>query len=71
MSDAGSNCEPQERVLAEKRQTLGEDHPETLTAMLDHADCLWQQGRLIAARGIEGMSLPPAAGCWANSTRTH
>ena len=32
---------------------LGEEHPDTLTAMLDLADCLWAQGRLIAARKLE------------------
>src|SRR5437016_4946922 len=48
-----SSCESQEHAVAEKRRALGEDHPETLTAMLDLADCLWAQGRLIAARKIE------------------
>jgi Tetratricopeptide repeat len=48
-----NSCERQERLLAEKRGALGEDHPEVLTAMLDLADCLWAQGRLIAARNLE------------------
>src|SRR5437899_4460406 len=48
-----NTCEQQERLLAERRDALGEDHPETLTAMLDLADCRWVQGRLIAARRLE------------------
>ena len=32
---------------------LGDEHPDTLSAMLDLADCLWAQGRLIAARRLE------------------
>jgi Tetratricopeptide repeat len=47
------NCEAQERLLATRRAALGEDHPETLTAMLELADCLWAQGRLIAAGKLE------------------
>jgi len=47
-------CENQERLLEERRRALGEEHPETLAAMLDLADCLWTQGRLIAARKLEG-----------------
>ena len=50
---APESCERHERVLAERRRELGEDHPETLTAMLALADCLWAQGRLIAARKLE------------------
>src|SRR5260370_10164208 len=46
-----NSCERQERSLAD--DALGEDHPEVLTAMLDLADCLWAQGRLIAARQLE------------------
>src|SRR5260370_29509757 len=46
-----NSCERQERSLAD--DALGEDHPEVLTAMLDLADCLWTQGRLIAARNLE------------------
>src|SRR5690242_5254225 len=48
-----NGCEAQERQLDEKCRSLGEDHSETLTAMLDLADCLWAQGRLIAARKLE------------------
>jgi hypothetical protein len=51
MSD--SSCEAQESLVDEKRRAFGEDHPETLGAMLDLADCLWAQGRLIAARKLE------------------
>jgi hypothetical protein len=46
-------CEDQERLMVERRRELGDDHVETLTAMLDLADCLWAQGRLIAARKLE------------------
>jgi tetratricopeptide repeat protein len=53
MSNSDNNCKRQERLLAERRHTFGEDHPETLTAMLDLADCWWAQGRLIAARKLE------------------
>ena len=51
MSDG--SCGVQESLVAEKRRAFGEDHPETLAAMLDLADCLWAQGRLIAARKLE------------------
>src|SRR5207248_7465346 len=47
------SCEAQESLVAEKSRASGEDHPETLAAMLDLADCLWAQGRLIAARNLE------------------
>ena len=39
--------------MAERQREFGDDHPDTLTAMLDLADCLWAQGRLIAARKLE------------------
>src|SRR5438552_18791140 len=48
-----SSCDAQKSSVEEKSRALGEDHPETLTAMLDLADCLWAQGRLIAARKLE------------------
>ena len=51
MSD--SSCEAQESLVEEKRRAFGEDHPQTLGAMIDLADCLWAQGRLIAARKLE------------------
>src|SRR5438128_12461867 len=38
-----NSCERQEGLLAEKRRALGEEHPATLAAMLDLADCLWAQ----------------------------
>ena len=46
-------CDGQRQSLEERRKTFGEDHPDTLAAMLDLADCLWGQGRLIAARKLE------------------
>ena len=50
---AAERCARQERLLEERRRVLGEEHPDTLTAMLDLADCLWAQGRLLAARKLE------------------
>jgi len=50
---AAERCARQERLLEERRRVLGEENPDTLTAMLDLADCLWAQGRLIAARRLE------------------
>jgi hypothetical protein len=42
-----------EALVAERRQTLGEAHADTLTAMLDLAEALWGEGRLKAARQLE------------------
>src|SRR5262244_4245981 len=53
MNGSGKSCEALERLVEERRRRLGDDHPETLSAMLDLADCLWAQGRLIAARKLE------------------
>jgi hypothetical protein len=54
MSEAAAErCAQQERLLEERRRVLGEEHPDTLSAMLGFADCLWAQGRLIAARRLE------------------
>jgi hypothetical protein len=53
MADIARECEKHERLLAERRRALGAEHPETLTAMLDLADCLWAEGRLTAARKLE------------------
>ena len=50
---AAKTCERLERLLAQRRRAFGEEHPETLTAMLELADCLWAEGRLIAARKLE------------------
>ena len=47
------SCERQKHSFEESRNAFGEHHPDTLTAMLDLADCLWAQGRLIAARKLE------------------
>src|SRR5205814_9132795 len=43
----------QEKRLAELRHSRGEEHPETLTAMLDLAELLWKEGRLRPARTLE------------------
>ena len=37
---------PEARTLAECRARLGDDHLDTLTAMLDLAEMLWPRGRL-------------------------
>ena len=55
MSDTAEEQKRLERLVAERQRTLGKEHPETLSAMLDLADSLWVQGRLIAAfRGRGG-----------------
>jgi hypothetical protein len=46
-------CAAAELLVAQRRCALGAEHPETLAAMLALADCLWAQGRLIAARRLE------------------
>ena len=43
----------QEKRVAELRHSRGEEHPETLTAMLDLAELLWKEGRLRPARMLE------------------
>ena len=48
-----SATERQEFRLGEVRREFGDAHPQTLTAMLDLAEALWAQGRLIAARRLE------------------
>jgi len=53
MSDTAEVQARHERLVAERRRTLGEEHLETLAAMLDLADSLWAQGRLTAARQLE------------------
>jgi hypothetical protein len=53
MTDIAGKREKHERLLAERLRALGAEHPETLAAMLDLADCLWAEGRLIAARKLE------------------
>src|ERR1700730_15617694 len=53
MDDTAEERARLERLVVETRNALGEEHPKTLTAMLDLADCLWAQGRLIAAGKLE------------------
>jgi len=53
MDDTAEEGARLERLLVEKLHALGEEHPETLSTMLDLADCLWGQGRLIAAGKLE------------------
>jgi|GEM_PF-2017911 len=53
MADIARQREKHERLLAERLHAFGAEHPETLSAMLDLADCLWAQGRLISARKLE------------------
>ena len=42
-----------EARLAACRTSLGEAHPDTLTAMLDLAEALWAEGKLTRARPLE------------------
>jgi len=53
MNETAEELARLERLLAVKRRALGEEHPETLSAMLDLADCLWDEGRLIATGKLE------------------
>ena len=53
MSDAAEERARLERLVAERRGTLGEEHLATLSAILDLADRLWAEGRLIAAGKLE------------------
>ena len=48
----------QERVLEERRGVLGEEHPETLTAMSNLAATLHDQGELTATRPPKPMHRP-------------
>jgi len=48
-----SDISEHEARAAELRRALGEEHPETLAAMLDLAERLWAEGRLGAARALE------------------
>jgi hypothetical protein len=41
MSDIGE----QKARIAELRRSRGEEHPDTLAAMLDLAELLWKEGR--------------------------
>src|SRR5438105_1986719 len=43
----------QEKRVAELRHSRGEEHPETLTAMLDLAELLWKEGRLRPAQWLQ------------------
>ncbi len=47
------STEQRQRVLDDTRRSLGDEHPQTLTAMLDLAEAMWALGRLIAARELE------------------
>src|SRR5436190_1814372 len=48
-----STIAEQEARVAELRRSRGEEHPDTLAAMLDLAELLWKEGRLAAARPLE------------------
>ena len=48
-----SDITEDEARIAELRRSLGEEHPETLAAMLDLAERLWAAGRLGTARALE------------------
>ena len=40
-------------LVEERRRSLGDAHPDTLTAMLDLAELLWAEGQLSRARQLE------------------
>jgi hypothetical protein len=48
-----SDIAGQEARVAELRRARGEEHPDTLAAMLDLAELLWKEGRIAAARPLE------------------
>src|SRR5436309_11208872 len=48
-----SDIAEQEARVAELRHSRGDEHPDTLAAMLDLAELLWNEGRLGAARPLE------------------
>ena len=48
-----SLTEQQQRAVDDARRRFGDEHPQTLAAMLDLAETMWAQGRLIAARKLE------------------
>ena len=53
LSDAAEERARLEHLVVEMRGTLGEEHLATLSAILDLADRLWAEGRLIAAGKLE------------------
>src|SRR5437016_1690587 len=52
MSEQPTLARQQARV-DELRRGLGDEHPETLAAMLDLAEMLWARGRLAEGRALE------------------
>jgi hypothetical protein len=50
--------EPGEEQLQDARRSFGDDHPQTLVAMLDLAEAFWVRGRLIAARKNQVVARP-------------
>ena len=58
-------------MLEVRRRVLGDEHPDTLTAMNNLAETLRAQGDLRRGAGAAGAGARgPAAACWARSTRT-
>jgi hypothetical protein len=52
-ADYASARKPQEEALESHRRLLGEEHPDTLTAMSNLAGTLYKQGGLAGARRLE------------------
>src|SRR5579862_6780853 len=52
MSQPATLAQEQQRIAA-LRERLGDEHPETLAAMLDLAEMLWARGRLTEERALE------------------
>jgi hypothetical protein len=48
-----STIAEQEARVTALRRSRGEEHPDTLAAMLDLAELLWKEGRIAAARPLE------------------
>jgi hypothetical protein len=60
----------QQQALAIRRRVLGDEHPDTLTAMNNLALTLWNQGDRAAGGDFRSRCWPSAAACWATSTPT-
>jgi tetratricopeptide (TPR) repeat protein len=55
MGDLSTATELADISLLQSRRNFGEDHPETLDAMFEHARCMWRKGEREGALG--GMKL--------------
>src|SRR5579864_3391400 len=53
MDDTPRTVAEQQRIVDELRRECGDEHPDTLAAMLDLAEMLWARGRLAEERVLE------------------